>query len=231
MGEIDAGNAYLEEAHRISERVGDIRRTADVLNGMALVENWRGSPERGRELYERSLALFRQLEDDRAVAALLGNLGDLAATEGEYDRAVALSRQSLAILERLHDPQSTGWQLANLGSFELKRGDLDAARPVLRRALALVREYQDDWLSANCVDCLSRLAIAEKDWPRALRLAGFADSVFASIGVPRQPPDQVDYEGVVREAKAALGEEAAFTALEAARAMKWGDALDDALAV
>ncbi len=228
IGDIDRADPWLAEALEIAQRTGDVRRMADVINGQALAENWRGHWTRAREMLEHSLALFRQLEDDRGVASLLGNLGDLAATVGDYDRAVALSRQSLAILERLHDAQSTGWQLLNLGAFELKRGNVEAARPALRRALELVREYQDDWLSANCLDCLSRLALVEKDWGRALRLAGFADGVLESIGVPRQPPDQLDYENVVREARSAVGSEAAASQMSGARAMAWSQALREA---
>ena len=231
IGQSDAADPYLDEALEIAKRIGDVRRMADVLNGKALAQSWRGYPQSARELFEQSLQLFRQLEDDRGVASLLGNLGDLAATVGEYDRAVSLSRQSLAILERLHDAQSTGWQLLNLGAFELKRGNVDAARPALRRALELVREYQDDWLSANCVDCLSRLALVEKDWPRALRLAGFADGVLDSIGVPRQPPDQLDYETVLREARSVVGEGAADDGMRVGRAMQWSDAVREALQV
>ncbi len=209
IGDIDGAEPFLDEALEIARRIGDVRRTADVLNCKSLAQNWRGEPQRARELLEQSLQLFRDLEDDRGVASLLGNLGDLAATVGEYDRAVSLTRQSLAILERLHDAQSTGWQLLNLGAFELKRGNVEAARPALRRALEMLREHRDDWLSANCLDCLSRLSLVEKDWQRALRLAGFADGVFDTIGVPRQPPDQADYEKVVREAQSAVGYSAA----------------------
>lgn len=219
---------YLAEGYELCRRIGDRRSLADVYNGRAIAENWLGNPQKARELHEQSLELLRELEDDRGVASLLGNLGDLAATVGEYDRAVSLTRQSLAIFERLRDPQSTGWSLTNLGAFELKRGDAEAARPALRRALELVREYQDDWLSGNCVDSLSRLALAEKDWPRALRLAGFADGIFESIGVPRQPFDQLDYEHVVREAENALGSDAARAALENGRTMAWTDAFKEA---
>ena len=227
LGEIDAADALLEESLEISTRIGDIRRMADALNGMAVAAQWRDHAKRAQELLEQSLALFRQLEDDRGVASLLGNLGDLAATVGEYDRAVELSRQSLAILERLHDPQSTGWQLMNLGAFELKRRNADAARPALRRALELVREYQDEWLSANCVDALGRLALAEKDWMRALRLASFASALFESIGVPRQPPDQLDYEHLLREVKVAVGPDAAEQESASAREMTWSDVLKE----
>ena len=231
IGHSDAADPYLDEALAIAKRIGDVRRMADVLNGKALAQNWRGYTMQARELFEQSLQLFRQLEDDRGIASLLGNLGDLAATAGDYDRAVSLSRQSLAILERLHDAQSTGWQLLNLGAFELKRGNVDAARPALRRALELVREYQDDWLSANCLDCLSRLALVEKDWPRALRLAGFADGVLETMGVPRQPPDQIDYENVLREARDAVGDREADDGMQAGRAMEWSDAVREALQV
>ncbi len=203
LGELDASHPLLGEALEIATRLGDIRRMGDVLNGMALDEGWRGNTLRARELFEQSLELFRRLEDDRGVASLLGNLGDLAAFAGDYERALNLSRQSLAIFERLHDSLSTAWQLTNIGSIELKRGNIEAARPALRRALELVRENQDDWLSANCVDSLSRLALAQREFDRAYRLALFADEIFASIGVPRQPPDQLDRERVVRDAACA----------------------------
>jgi tetratricopeptide (TPR) repeat protein len=198
---------------------------ADVLNGMALSENWRGNTLRARELFEQSLELFRRLENDRGVASLLGNLGDLAATVGDFEGAVSLSRQSLAILERLHDPQSTAWQLTNIGCFELKRGNADAARPALRRALELVREHQDDWLSANCVDAFSRLALASNDWATAYRLALFADAIFRSIGVPRQPPDQHDRDRVGREAAGRLSAHAEEQQRRRAQRMSWGDVL------
>jgi tetratricopeptide (TPR) repeat protein len=165
------------------------------------------------------------LENDRGIAALLGNLGDLAAVVGDYERAVNLSRQSLAILERLHDPQSTTWQLTNIGCFELKRGNVDAARPALRRALELVQEHQDDWLGANCVDGFSRLALASNDWSAAYRLALFADGIFRSIGVPRQPPDQLDRERVEREAAAQLGSSGEAQQRARAQRMSWSDVL------
>lgn len=231
IGDFDAADPFVDEALALAQRIGDLRITADVLNGKALAENWRGRPHQARELMEKSLALFRELEDDRGVASLLGNLGDHAATQGDYDRAASLSRQSLAIFERLHDAQSTGWQLMNLGAFELKRGNVEAARGALRRALELVREYQDDWLSANCLDCISRLAVLEKDWRRALRLAGFADGVLESIGVPRQPPDQVDYENVVEQAYSVLGDIGADKEFAGAQSMKWSEALVEALSV
>lgn len=228
LGQVDAGEPYLRESLEIATRLGDIRRMGDVLCGMAMGEGWRGNHLRARELFEQSLDLFRRLENDRGVAALLGNLGDLAATVGDYERAVSLSRQSLAILERLHDPQSTAWQLTNIGCFELKRGNVEAARPALRRALELVREHQDDWLSANCVDALSRLALAQQDFAAAYRLALFADSVFRAIGVPRQPPDELDRERVVREAVARLDPQGEQLQRAQAREMSWSDVLKEA---
>ena len=228
LRDYDTATHYLQEGYEICRRTGDLRNLADILNGMGVTQSWRGNPQKARELHEESLELLRRLEDDRGVASLLGNLGDLAATVGEYERAVNLTRQSLAIFERLRDPHSAGWSLTNLGAIELKRGDVEAARPVLHRALELVREYQDEWLSGNCVDSLARLALAERDCNRALRLAGFADGIFESIGVPRQPFDQLDYEHVVREAGSIVGEDAARLQMESGRSMLWSEALKEA---
>jgi tetratricopeptide (TPR) repeat protein len=228
LGEFDSSEPLLNEALEIATRSGDIRRMGDVLNGMALDEGWRGNTLRARELLEQSLEMFRRLEDDRGVASLLGNLGDLAAVAGDYERALSLSRQSLAIFERMHDSPSAAWQLTNIGSIELKRGNIEAARPALRRALEIVREHQDDWLSANCVDSLSRLALAQREFDRAYRLALFADEIFSSVGVPRQPPDQLDRERVVREAVEHLGPRAEAELAFRVRSMTWTDVLKEA---
>lgn len=227
LGKIDEGEPYLQESLEIATRLGDLRRMGDALNGMALGESWRGNILRARDLFEQSLEMFRRLDDDRGIASLLGNLGDLAAVAGDYERAIALSRQSLAILERLHDPQSTAWQLTNIGSFELKRANVEAARPALRRALELVREHQDEWLGANCVDSLSRLALAQQEWERAYRLTLFADGLFRSIGVPRQPPDEIDRDRVVRESLAHLGSRREALARQRAQEMSWNDVANE----
>ena len=224
-GDYEAADAHLNESLELAQNAGDMRRTADVLNCKGLAEHWRGRREEGRELLELSLALFRELEDDRGVASLLGNLGDFAAMEGDFDRAISLTRQSLAILERLHDAQSTGWQLMNLGFFELKRGNTEAARSALRRALELVREYQDDWLSANCVDGVARLAALEGNWDSALQLCGFADAIFEKIGVPRQPHDQREYEELARNGAMSLGAQEARALMNESRNWAWPDAL------
>jgi hypothetical protein len=77
------------------------------------------------------------------------------------------------------------------------------------------------------VDALARLALAEKDWPRALRLAAFATSLFENIGVPRQPPDQLDYEHLLREARVAVGPETAEKQRTRAQKMTWTDVLKE----
>jgi diguanylate cyclase (GGDEF)-like protein len=229
-GNVDGSGPMLDESLEIARQLGQLRLCADVLNSKGIAETWRGDHRRARELLEAALALFRQLEDDHGIALILGNLGDLSATIGQHDRAVAFTRQSLATLERLHDAQATGWQLINLGSFELKRGNVEAARPALHRGLELVREYQDDWLSANALDCLARLAICEQEWERALRLTGFADGILESLGLPRQPADQREYEYVVREAQLAIGRQSAMELMRQAGSMAWPEAVNEALA-
>jgi hypothetical protein len=62
-------------------------------------------------------------------------------------------------------------------------------------------------------------------------LAGFADGVLESIGVPRQPPDQLDYVNVLNEAQAAVGDYATHEVMRDGRAMQWSDAIKEALQV
>jgi len=59
----------------------------------------------------------------------------------------------------------------------------------------------------------------------------FADGIFGAIGVPRQPPDQLDRERVVREAAQRLGAEGEELQRERARLMSWSDVLQIAAEV
>ena len=52
-----------------------------------------------------------------------------------------------------------------------------------------------------------------------------------ALGVPRQPPDQVDYENVIEQAYQVLGDINADKEFAGAQALKWSDVLTEALSV
>ena len=231
LGELRKAEEYATEALEIAARTGEQRRMADALSGLSFAAHYGGDLPASRKYLEQSLEIYRSIGEDRHVGGQLGNLGDLAAAEGDFDRAVALTRQGLAIFERMHSAVASGWLLVNLGAFELQRGNIEAARPALQRGLELVREAQDDWMTANALDCLARLAVANEEHTRALRLVGYASTMLARLGVPRQPNDKQHHDALVAGARLKLGDDVAVDELERAASMQWADVLDEALAV
>ena len=88
---------------------------ASSWNVLASLASIKGDYESARALYERSLAIRRELGDHSGVADSLSNLGLLAADQADYASARALYEESLAIRRQLGDKKGIATSLTNMG--------------------------------------------------------------------------------------------------------------------
>jgi predicted ATPase/class 3 adenylate cyclase len=93
-----------------------------------------------RQLIEKSLAIYRELEDKPGIADALANLGSLSMNQADHATARNFLRERLAICRQLRDKNRIVDTLADLGHEAWHQGDLAAARRYLKEALALARE-------------------------------------------------------------------------------------------
>jgi predicted ATPase/DNA-binding XRE family transcriptional regulator len=101
---------YLDEGRRWAEDFvsegpagdrcvpGDVR--ARALNGAGQLALGQGELARAAELFERSLALYRELEDAAWTANVLAELGQVVRALGDCGRAAALSEEALSLSRR-----------------------------------------------------------------------------------------------------------------------------------
>jgi predicted ATPase/class 3 adenylate cyclase len=124
----------------------------------------------GKQYFEQSLVLQRQLGDKQGITDALNGLGSVALDRGEYQHAVDLYSESLAFQRQLGDTWGIARVLNNLGLTEFNRSNYDQASIYLKESLELSRQIQDISVAAYALLNLGRIALYQgqpvqsKEW-------------------------------------------------------------------
>jgi tetratricopeptide (TPR) repeat protein len=102
-----------------------------------------GEPEAARPLFERSLAIWRDLGDRDKEAGELNSLGIAHHHLGHLDTARALLEQSASVAREIGGQSRLAAALTNLGQAEADTGNLEHAENVLQEALSVDRKLGD----------------------------------------------------------------------------------------
>jgi predicted ATPase len=139
-GHATEGRRWLQRAMDLASGDGGAP-LAKVAHGLGVLMDQQGEPDAARGLFERSLAIWRELGDRGQQARQLNSLGityrhldQLAKARAFLEEAVALNRET-GDMARLAD------SLANLGQLESSLGRWDRAMEVIQEALVLDRQY------------------------------------------------------------------------------------------
>lgn len=98
QGDRAAARTYAGEALEIAERSGNKRQIASASNALAQLFRWEGNIERAEPLYQRVVALARELEDVELTAVGLLNLAMVAIARRSVGQASESLREVLAIV-------------------------------------------------------------------------------------------------------------------------------------
>ena len=215
QGDYPGLDTYAGEALELCEAHDDRRGMAEALDRLGTSAANAGDHRRGMELYERSLALVRELGDVRMLAVSTSNIGCLAMMEGDYERAEELSREGLALHERAGRRDGMQQPLFNLGAIALLTGRHDEAQELFDRGVELSGELGFRSGIAYSTEGLAAVAAARGDGRRAAELLGAAHVAGERSGVHLEPFEQAMHDRTVAAARELLGEaeyEAAFAA-------------------
>jgi len=175
---------------------------AHALRAFGSATDIAGDDEAAARLYERSLALFEELEDALGSAALLHRLGIQAMRRGELALAGELVQASHDIRSSHDDVWGQAQTTGTMGAIARDLGDPEKADEFLRRSVALARAASGfGWweggmlaelamlaLHANRLDAAEALALdslelAEASHDRPGRV--FDVGIFATIAAQR----------------------------------------------
>ena len=87
LGNLDRAEALLEQGIKNYRELQDTSNVADGLRGLGWIAHQKNQPARAYDLYEQSLALFKQLDNRQGIANILLNMAYAVQTQGHYEQA------------------------------------------------------------------------------------------------------------------------------------------------
>jgi tetratricopeptide (TPR) repeat protein len=212
--------ALGEQSLIFYEKIGDhlgIGLANRALGGVALYEQ---DYDRARAAFSAQVAALRAFGDVAGVAFGLGYLGHVSHAQGNIAGAVASYEESLALYRAIDfERASMAHVLRSLGDVALEQGDHERARARYTESLARAHEAGAPGRTAEALEALARLAVAQGRARRALWLAGAAAALRESIGRPLSLAEQATLVRTLALARQALTAEQQTTAWARGAAM------------
>ncbi|HSN85929.1 MAG TPA: tetratricopeptide repeat protein, partial [Thermoanaerobaculia bacterium] len=154
----DAREACLryERALTRAREAGYREGEALSLNNLAYASHNFLKEDRGvSDLYERSIALWKEIGDDAEQAFVLINLGYFYVEVQKYDEALAAFARSRPLAEALGDPGLQGQHWAGVAYAQYFQSDLQASFQSYRRAFDFARAAGDMDTAATIASSLA----------------------------------------------------------------------------
>jgi tetratricopeptide (TPR) repeat protein len=195
-GDFAAVEALLYEALAAAAAEGDCRAEADAVDQVGLLayrraaqlprdEQWSADVEQIRQLFERALAIRREIGDHRGVAESLFNIGRLLQVlRRDGDAASRLLEQALAMLQPANAPVLLGDIHLHIGAHVQHWGSgPGAAMPHYERTVELWRAHADPALLVVALVTLAWCELQAGRLNRAVEHAGEAVDLAHASGM------------------------------------------------
>jgi tetratricopeptide (TPR) repeat protein len=183
-GHFREGRTWLKAL--LARTEGRTALRAKGLNSAALLAFEVGDLAVARELFETSLAIYRELgpEHQLAVGLSLNNLAMLAVRQRDpdFDVARAYYEESLAIFQTLGDRQRVALNFINLGILLYEIADFAAARLKFQESLAIYRDIGSPMPIAQCTLNLGVVDIELGQYDRAKALLEEGLAILEKVG-------------------------------------------------
>jgi len=191
----------LQLARQIRNRAGEANALTQLGHlGVAL-----GNDQTAQELYLRSLEIRRQNAGPREVGISLLGLGDVARRQGDLTAAREYLEQAITLFRLVGDQAQTASALGHFAELKLDLNLVGPAEQLIIESLSLFRTLDDRQGIARSLERATRLAVAQRQFARALRLAEAAESLRISLGTPLSAREQERWQAVLDAARRALG--------------------------
>ena len=139
------------------------------LAGLASVASLTGDAS-SDQLFERSLAVFREAGDSRGTANVLLDLQLSRQVGGQLDRVVELGEEALKLCRELGDTGGQAMALFGLGTSKGLQGDFESAAPHLEESLALHLARGNELRAAQTLAGMAFVEVNRGDCHRARAL-------------------------------------------------------------
>jgi predicted ATPase len=233
QGDLGAARSAIDGAIAEALELDHIPVLAEAYATWGAIEILSGNVTDGRDHYERSIELFRQIGDTRSVMLMTHDLGLVEATAGDTIRARTLLEEALELAVSQKGGYFEGGVFGSLGFVELQERHIDDAQESLRQAM---RIYLDDpegveLSAANDMYAFAAVAGLAGNVSAAAVLVAAADVYYDEIGAVREALTQEARTQALGLAAERLDEKAVLEAQSRGQAMSLEEAVVYALSI
>ncbi len=219
-GEYTRACTWIEESLLLHKEIENKRGIAFSLIGWAQIYFYSQSNQATMNtLFDESLALFRELDDKTGIAYSRSLQGQLSFVQGDAAKAALLIEESLVIYRELGAQQGIAEALCQLARVVTAQGDDMNAYALYEESLVIAREMKMKELIASCLEGIAEVATIQGKFTWAAQLWGSAEVLREAVGVPIPLVDRANYERLVTNVRAQLGEKAFTTVWAEGRMM------------
>ena len=184
--------------------LGEMRKTAGLLNDLGNSARHEGDLSRAQALLEESLAIKRGLADTWGVATALNNLAGVAWDQGDLDAATRRGEEGLVLYRKVGERGGIAYALGILSNIACDKGELSTARARIKECLSTLVELGDRSGTCFALEALANTYLAEQP-ERSAWLWGGADALRQRIGFLLAETELAKRERRVSSVRAAIG--------------------------
>jgi len=229
QGDYDTAQAHYEASIPIREHLADHTALSAVISNLGIVAEYRGDFAAARDYNERALEIRRERGERWGMGASANNLAMIAIHEERFEDARALGEDAVRSLREVGDAWMTAIARNTLANAERALGDRRAAARDYAASLAAYRDLDDRWAMAFLLEDVGVLASGDAP-AAAFEFIGAADRLREETGSKRAPALDEELGRMTADARAALGNEEADSAIERGRALTIAQACERVMA-
>jgi eukaryotic-like serine/threonine-protein kinase len=223
QGDHEAAIRAYRKSIEVAQVRGDKTGLGVAQQNLAVALFQSGNSKEGGEMFQRAIQIAREVGDKGTEATVLNNLCFYSLEAGEPKKALENCQKSLQLRTEMDSKPKIAKSLVSRGSVEMAEGDLAGARKDYEAALQMQDSLGEKGDAAYTRIALSRLALREKRYEEAQKIAGIAA---LELAAEKDAEGEAEARALSGEADAALKDVAGAQA-EITAAMKLAEKTTD----
>jgi predicted ATPase/transcriptional regulator with XRE-family HTH domain/Tfp pilus assembly protein PilF len=142
-----------------------------ALGSLGSVTSYQGEYTASRSYFERSLALYEELNNLPGIARIQSFLGDIHLQQGDLEQSRRLLEQAVSDENIFPSPNQLAWTFYNLGTLNSRQGRFEAAQACFEKATGLAKMTGNDHNISDMLLGLAHAALLRNDYAEAERIA------------------------------------------------------------
>ena len=155
----------------LAEKIGDQRRTAEMLNSVSAMYRMLGDYPSGMSYARRSLAISEEIGDQGGIANSLLGLGVFSYSQGSYTTALEYYQKSLSLSKSLGDKKGIALALSGIAQTAEAQGDYATALDSYNQSLILRSQLGDKAKVALGLNAIGVVYFRQGNYSQALEYA------------------------------------------------------------